>query len=181
MRNVAIAAFTAAAICVSVAFGAGYLIVDDSGIDYTNTDLSKAYLGFDPMGENVVVILSASRFEGSIGTVDFDVPDLDREDFFGTPINADLTSIADVRWSGVNNRGADAAFLVEMEATHLDTSLEDVLTGYHEALERLGFSRSVTDTAARSVKVATFSNGSTTLIVRLHGRAGDVAVRLNAL
>lgn len=179
MNKFAIVVIVAAAFCVSAVFGASYLTVDDSGVDYTDTDLSKAYLGFDMNGDDVVVILSASSFDGAVGTVDFDVPDLDREDFFGNAINADLANIGDVRWRGVNDPGANAAFLVEVEATHLDMSLADAIDAYGAAMERLGFTVSMSDTSADSVKLVTCTNGSTTLVVRLHSRSGDVIATLN--
>lgn len=179
MKAIAAAALVAIATMFSAAFATPYIWIDDAGVDYDNTDLSRAYIGFELREGSLVVVIDDSSFPGALPAIDFDVRDLaDRKDFFGNDVNADMSDIRDVLWLGVNDDNPQAAYLVGLEVTHLNTSLAAAIESYETAFRSLGFDAQVSDTAAQSVKLATFTNGDATMSARFHSRGGDVAVTL---
>lgn len=181
MKRFAAAAMLVTAMMFSAAFATPYIWIDDAGIDYDNTSLSRAYIGFEMRDGDLVVVIDDQRFDGALPAIDFDVPNLaNREDFFGNEINADMSNIPDMVWLGLNDDGPQAAYLVGFEATHLNTSLNAAIGAYEAAFRSLGFDAQVSDTAAPSVKFVTFTNGDDTLEARLHSSGGDVAVTLRS-
>jgi hypothetical protein len=179
MKRIVAATTLVIAMMFTAAFAQPFIWIDDDGIDYDKTSLSRAYIGFEMHEGDLIVRVDDQRFDGALPAIDFDVPNLvDRQDFFGNDINADMSNIPDMVWLGVNDDGPQAAYLVGFQATHLNTSLERAIEAYEAAFRSMGFDAQVSDTAARSVKIATFTNGDATLEARLHATGGDVAVTL---
>ena len=163
----------------SVTFANPYLWIEDTAVDYDDTDLEEAYLGLAMQDGHLVVTIDDQSFEGALPAVHFEVPDLDdREDFFGNEFNADASNISDIRWIGVNDDGPEAAYLVGYEASHASTRLADALEAYTRSFGAMGFDAQVEDTAVPAVKRVIFSRDDARLEGRFHGRGGDVAVIL---
>lgn len=183
MNRILAALLLVAGLCASAAAAKTYVQIHDSGIDYSDTDLSSAYFGLEYMDGELRVHLDDESFDGAMSAkVDFDVPDLvDRKDFFGNTINADITDIDDVFWTGVNDDGAQAHYTIGFMVTHLDTTLSDAIAEYDALLGTAGFNSSVLDTVTPAVKVVTFSNGEETLWARMTLRRGNVIVDLKSL
>lgn len=171
------------AFALSTALATGYISIDDSGVDYENTSLSKVWIGLDYVDGIFVLRIDDDHFEGALASrIDFDVPDLATQtDIFGNDFNADLGDVSDVSWVGVNDDMVAAKFLVGLDATHLDTNISAAVAAYDALFRSLGFTSTVTDTASPSVKVVTFSNGTATMTAHLHAKRGDVSVKLRSL
>ena len=183
MKRLTMALLFALALGFSSALAVGYLAIDDSGVDYENTSLSKVYIGLDYVDGMLVIRFDDDAFDGALASrIDFDVPDLATQtDLWGNEFNADISDIAKVRWVGVNDDMVRAKYLVGMDATHLETSLADAIADYDALFSSLGFTSSITDTVSPFVKVVTFTNGATTVSARLHAHRGDVSVELRSI
>lgn len=183
MNRILAAILLVAGLCATAAMAKSYVQIHDSGIDYSDTDLSSAYIGLEYVDGELRVHLDDETFDGAMtAKVDFDVPDLvNRKDFFGNSINADITDIAKIFWTGQNDDGAQAHYTVGFIVTHLDTTLSDAIAEYDAMLGAAGFSSSVLDSVTPAVKVVTFSNGEETLWARMTQRRGNVIVDLKSL
>ena len=179
-RILALALF-ATALAFSATLANPFLTFDDSGVDYEDTDVEEAYIAFEMHEGQLVVIVDDEPFAGALPAIGFEVPDVtDREDFWGNEFNADMSNISDIVWLGVNDDGPEAAYLVGLEANHTGASLAAAVEAYDRAFRSLGYSAEVSDTAAQSVKLVSYSNGDSTLQGRFHARAGDVNVTLRS-
>ncbi len=179
MKRIFAIALFAFTLAFSAAIANTYLAIDDSGVDYENTKLKKAYVGFDMIDGKLVVIIDDSQFEGSLPAIEFVVHDLeDRTDFWGDTHNADITDITEVRWTGVNDDLPQADYLVGFRINHKSTPLSAALAAYEQAFGDLGFDMQVRDTVVDSLKLVTFTNGDTMLAGRFYGHTNDVDVTL---
>ena len=179
-RIITIALFTLI-LAFSAALANPYLAIEDSGVDYENDELEEAYIGFQMLDGKLVVVIDDAEFDGSLPKIHFWVHDLvDRVDFWGEEFNADISDIAEVRWSGTNDDWAHAHYLNGFSARHIRTPLNDVIAAYESAFRPLGFAMQVEDTIVNSLKLVTFTNGDASLAGRFYGRMGDVDVTLSS-
>lgn len=177
-RFIAFALLTLA-LTFSAALANPWVQIEDSGVDYNNTSLAKAYMGLSMQNGNLVITIDDAKFDGALPAIAFDVPDLeDREDFWGNSINAEMTDIVEVSWTGVNDDHPRAAYLTGFDATHEDAKLADVLSAYERAFRSMGFSAETHDSPSLALKTVTYSNGSDTVNARFHAGNGDVKVEL---
>lgn len=104
MKRIIALGLFALALSFSAVFANPYVHVDDTGVDYDNTDLEEAYLAWGMDEGNLIVTLADAPFEGALPAIRFFVHDyVDRTDFWGEKFNADMSDIADIRWIGVND------------------------------------------------------------------------------
>lgn len=119
------------------AFAAPFL-VDDAGVDYLqrsdDTDVETAYIAFSTSEGQFVVRFDDEASPTSLPVIDFVIPDLEREDMFGTEFNAELSDIAEV---AIVNAGRVTTSLT---VSHPDVTLRDLAAAYEGALQTLGFS-----------------------------------------
>lgn len=179
MKRIIGVALLALALCLSTAIASPWIQIEDGGVDYEDTDLESAYIGLSMADDRLVVTIDDAAFDGALPSIAFAVPDLpDREDFFGTKINATIRDISEIRWAGQNDDLVSAAYLVGFEVTHESVSMDDLLAAYERAFSEMGFTAEVSTTATPSVRLATYSNGSTAASARFHAQKGDVVVEL---
>lgn len=169
------------ALVASAALAAGHLGVIDSGVDYTDDDLGSAYIAMQFDGDTLWLTIDDASFEGAMPSIDFDVPDLGREDFLGNDIGAQLSDIDDMTWTAVGRDVPTANALHGVSYRHNELSLREGADLYVEAFEAMGFQTEMARTAASSVMVGTFTHGDTVVTVRLHSLGSELEVDLTVL
>lgn len=155
-------AVMAAILLVGASFAQTPLVFDDSGVDYTNTDLDTAYLSFERENDTLRIVLDDAPSAGALPGITFNVPDLGREDFFGNDIGAWVTDVEEVEILGSGNTFSG------YEVTHQGVSLREVITAYTNALAAEGFEVEATSGASSNLAtiVANHANGG--LRIQLH-------------
>lgn len=166
---------------VSIGLARSHLVIDDAGVDYTDDDIGEAYIGMDFVDGQLVLTIDDASFEGAMPAIDFDVPDLGREDTLGNDIGAVLADVDDVSWTAVGADVPTSPALHEVVYRHLDLSLDETVDLYADAFESMGFETEIADSAASSVKVGTFTHGDTIVTVRFQALGSEVEVDLSVL
>lgn len=163
------------------ALGANQLFTfDDSTVDYTDADISKAYLSFSLEGDRVRVDITEKATEASIPiAIDFDVPDKERKDFFGTDVGAALQDIKKFRVFAQGDDIATSNRATGCGMTHLDGKMADAIDAYVAAFQAMGFSVVDRETVSRSVRYVEFTRDDRTVVAKFRQFGDDVQVELD--
>lgn len=132
MKRFILGIFISAAALVGVT-AAQNLIIDDSGFDFSDTDIETAYLDMQRTDNGLVIIFSDTNLGSILPPVAVVVPKVAGDDIFGEDRVADLGDIDEVDFMAAGNTG------LVFEAIHEDTVVRSVSNSYLEVLEGLGF------------------------------------------
>ena len=153
------------------AFATVPTILTDDGVDYTDTDVSAAYLAFAMEGDTLIVSLDDDA-GSDLPAIAFTIPAVERYDVFGNEVGADLGMIEDV---SVERGGTT---LTSLEVTHPDADLHELADAYLTQLAALGFETDVRFHTNHNVATLEANNADGALRVVLHRSAGGVDVHL---
>lgn len=163
-------------------------VIDDSTVVYGDADdirgtdkvIEEAYLTFAPDGDAVVIAITTEAGPTSIpAKIAFNVPDLEREDFFGTDVGAELADVKDFRVHAQGDDVATSNRITGCAVTHLDVRLKDAADAYRGAFEALGFTVADRTTVSRNVLQLELSRDGRTVLTTLRQRGTDVLVDID--
>ncbi|MFA7460039.1 MAG: hypothetical protein WCY60_03425 [Trueperaceae bacterium] len=148
--------------------------IDDAGVNYN--DLPEvAYMSLDWDGNALAVRIQETASDDSLPAIAFLVPDLERTDFFGATIGAELSDVPEFTVLEQGSR------VVGFEVVHQEVSMNDLVASYHEALADLGFSVQTETTANGNFGTINASNAAGAVQVLLHNWGADVTARVVTL
>jgi len=161
----------------SLTLAAPTITVDDSGIDYRNgtyarTERDTGYAQLTKDGDDIVLVLSQSRLDGSLPAIDLVVWDAgyDRR---GELRQGGLANVEGVELEGLG------AYYSAFSVTHPDATVKAAVDAWTAALERLGY-RAASVEQERTSAVATFDGPEGGLRVTFQATGDGVRVHLAA-
>jgi len=175
LRKLALPLALAGAIGAAPAFASTGLSVQDRGFDYADASTETAYFSLAGADGSLVLTVDDQASANSLPGIDVVVPDLGREDFFGSDIGAELSDI-----SALSFRTAGSV-TTGFEVTHASTTLSATQDAYMSALQAAGFDVLVADGVSANFAVLTGTSATGSVRVTLHRAGADVEASLVTL
>ncbi len=149
--------------------------VQDSAVDFTDTDTDLAYITLSSVDGALVVTFADQASAASLPAIDFLVPDLGREDVFGKDIGSQLSDISAV---SIDRTGS---LITGYDVTHGDVSINAVLTAYVTQLEAAGYAVVVDSSGSTNLASMTATSANGSVRVNLHRYGSGVTANLRIL
>lgn len=130
-----------------------YFELSDTGFDYTDTDTEEAYIALSYVDGDLILSMDDSSLDTALPVIEVVVPDLDKEDFWGTNIGAEISDISEITL--INSGSGYEGFSV----MHPNTRLNTVVDSYVSELASIGFKDIVIENTTGNLEVCVFDAG----------------------
>lgn len=183
LRAVAAIAFVLSVATWGVA-GSTLFRIDDSGVDYTDHETEEVYVALAFADGELTLSFHDQPSAATLPAIAFEIPDLEREDFWGDEVGAVIEDISEIEWSAGAFDVPRSPALNGARYMHTHTHIPPVVEAYVAAFAALGFDAEITDTTSAGFKFGTFTHGDHRVRVdfRRHmGEGNRVAVDLQVL
>jgi hypothetical protein len=150
-----------------------FFTVDDTGFDYTDTEIEEAYLQLAFKEGNFEVMFGDSEMEAALPAISITVPKrVDTDDYGNETVTTALKDLIGIEWY---ESGSE---ILGFEVTHADVDLETVSDAYFAAFEAAGFAM-VEETTDTNLVACVFGDGVYQLRTVLTRRGQDIVAYLH--